>query len=300
MSSRITRSIPVAATDRELPPVIARRGRGYQILSGDSGYRRLGAIPYALVHLLAFGWIWTGVTGRAAVCFAALYVMRIFGVTIGYHRYFAHRSFRTGRVFQFLLALLAECTSQKGVLWYTSHHRHHHRYSDTELDLHSPRRRSFWYAHVGWIFDSTDDTDLNAVRDFARYPELVWIDRYWLLPPFALAVAAFAYAGVSGLFFGFFFNTVVTWHVTYLVNSVAHRYGSRRFATSDDSRNNLIIALLMFGEGWHNNHHYCMSSVRHGLSCWEVDLSYWVIRLLARLGLVWALREPPARLLGKV
>jgi stearoyl-CoA desaturase (delta-9 desaturase) len=280
-------------------PLVARRGRGFLLLSGEGqGYRRLGAIPFALCHLLALGTFWTGVTRAAAVCFAVFYAARIFGVTLGYHRYFAHRSFRTGRAFQLFLAVLAETTGQKGVLWYASHHRYHHRHSDTEADLHSPRRHGFWYAHVGWLFDRTDDADIALVRDFARYPELRLIDRYWLLPPTLLALIAYLTAGMSGVFFGFFFNMVVTWHVTFTINSLAHRWGTRRFATSDDSRNNFLLALLMFGEGWHNNHHHAMTCVRHGLRWWEIDVTYYVLKLLERLGVVWGMREPRGHVQG--
>jgi stearoyl-CoA desaturase (delta-9 desaturase) len=289
-----------AQNDRgKLSPLVAKRGRGYQILAGDDGgYRRLGALPYAMVHVLALGWLWTGINARAVACFSVLYVLRVLGVTVGYHRYFSHRAFRTSRGFQFVLALLAECTAQKGVLWYVSHHRFHHRHSDTERDLHSPARRGLFYAHIGWIFDSTDDTDLTNVRDLAKYPELVWIDRYWLLPPFVLAAAALVTGGWPTLFFGFFFNTVVTWHLTYTVNSICHRYGSRRLETHEESRNNAAIGLLMFGEGWHNNHHGCARSVRLGFRWWEVDVGYYVIRALAALGVVWGLREPPSHLLS--
>ena len=278
-------------------PVIARRGRGYQIVSSEAGYRRLGAIPLALIHLLALGALFTGVTPRAAACFAVLYVMRILGVTVAYHRYFSHRSFRTSRVFQFLLAVFAQFCAQKGVLWYASQHRHHHRYSDTDLDVHSPRHRGLFYAHIGWLFDSTDDTDMRLVRDLARYPELRWIDRYWLLPPVLLGLAVYLFAGPSGLFFGFFFNNVVTLHVTLTVASLAHRFGHRRFETKDDSRNNVIIAVLMLGEGWHNNHHHIMWSARQGFAWWEIDVTYYVLKLLERLGLIWGLREPSPELL---
>jgi stearoyl-CoA desaturase (delta-9 desaturase) len=277
-------------------PLVARRGRGYVLVAADgAGYRRLGALPFVLCHVLAFGALWTGVTRAAAVCFAVCYAVRILGVTLGYHRYFAHRSFRTSRAFQLFLAVLAETTGQKGVLWYASHHRYHHRHSDTPEDLHSPRQRGFLYAHVLWLFDRTDDTDLALVRDFARYPELRWIDRYWLLPPLAMACVAYLTAGPSGLFFGFFFNMAVTWHVTFMINSVAHRWGTRRFSTHDDSRNNFLLALLMLGEGWHNNHHHAMTCVRHGLRWWEIDVTYYVLKLLERLGVVWALREPRER-----
>ena len=282
--------------DPTVSPLVARRGRGYQIFGGEAGYQRLGAIPYALVHVAAFAWIWTGVTTRAAVSFAVLYAVRILGVTVAHHRYFAHRTFRTSRAFQLVLAFVAECATQKGVLWYTSQHRWHHRHSDTEKDLHSPRQRGFWYAHVGWIFDSTDATDPALVRDFNGFPELRWLDRHWLVPPTLVALAVLAYGGAPALFFGVFFSTVVTWHLTYTINSVAHCYGSRRFRTPDDSRNNPVLGLLMFGEGWHNNHHRLPRSVRLGLRWWEIDIGYYVIRLLAAVGLVWALREPPDHL----
>jgi stearoyl-CoA desaturase (delta-9 desaturase) len=290
---------PDADTEaRSVSPLLAKRGRGYQLLTGEAGYRRLGALPYALVHLLAFGWIWTGITRRAVLCFAVLYVVRILGVTVAHHRYFSHRAFRTSRAFQFVLACLAECATQKGVLWYASHHRHHHRWSDTDLDLHSPARRGFWYAHVGWIFDSTDDTDHALVRDYRRFPELAFIDRWWLLPPSLLAIGAGLYGGAPALFFGFFFNTIVTWHLTYTINSVAHRYGSQPFATSDESRNNIILGFVMFGEGWHNNHHHEARCVRLGRHWWQIDIGYYVIRLLAALGLVWGLRELRAHASG--
>ena len=275
-------------------PLSARsRGRGYVILRGDgAGYRRFGALPFALCHALAAVSLWTGVTRAAAVSFAVCYAVRILGVTLGYHRYFAHRSFRTSRAFQLFLAVLAETTGQKGVLWYASHHRYHHRHSDTPADLHSPGRHGLLYSHVLWLFDRTDDADLALVRDFARYPELRWIDRHWLLPPVALGAVVYLAAGPSGLFFGFFFNMVVTWHVTFMINSVAHRWGTRRFSTPDDSRNNFLLAFLMFGEGWHNNHHHAMTCARHGLRWWEIDVTYYVLKLLERLGVVWSLREP--------
>lgn len=280
-------------------PLIARRGRGYHILPGGTGRRRFGALPYALVYVFALGTLWTGVTTRAAACFCIFYALRVLGVTVAYHRYFSHRSFSTSRAFQFVLGVLAETTLQKGILWYASHHRHHHRHSDTELDLHSPRQRGFWYAHLLWIFDNTTETDYRHIKDLSRYPELRWLDRYWVLPPALLAVVALAWGGLPALCFGFFANTVVVWHVTYSINSVAHRFGRRRFETSDDSRNNGVLGLLMFGEGWHNNHHHCMRSVRLGLRWWEIDIGYYVIRLLAALGIVWDLREPPPELLGQ-
>jgi stearoyl-CoA desaturase (delta-9 desaturase) len=298
MENSIARSPLGAPVDAPaISPVIADRGRGYQLFKGGKGGHRLGALPFVAIHVLALGAIWTGVTWQAAVLCAALYWVRIFAVTAGYHRYFAHRTFRTSRVFQFLLGFLAETSAQKGVLWWASHHRHHHRTSDTPLDVHSPRQRGFWYSHVLWIFDNTDSTDLESVRDLARYPELRLLDRFWLVPPIIVGVSTYFLFGPSGLFFGFFVSTVLTWHGTFTINSLAHVFGSRRFATDDDSRNNLLLALLTFGEGWHNNHHHFMSSTRQGFRWWEIDVTYYVLKAMSWIGLVWRLKEPPRELL---
>jgi stearoyl-CoA desaturase (delta-9 desaturase) len=255
-------------------------------------YRRLGAIPWALCHLVTLGAIVTGVSLRAAVLFVAFYCLRAVGVTVAYHRYFSHRTFRTSRWFQFVLALVAETTAQKGVLWYASHHRHHHRHADTERDLHSPAQRGLWYAHIAWIFDGTDEMDLSNVPDLTKYPELRFIDRHWLLPPFALALFALVTAGASGVCFGFFGSLIATWHLTYAINSICHRYGSRPFATRDESRNHALLGLLMFGEGWHNNHHAYPGRARLGVEWWQLDIGFVVIRFLSWVGLIWDVREP--------
>ncbi len=251
--------------------------------------------PFLAVHLAPFGALVTGAHLRDFVVCGVLYVVRMFGVTGGYHRYFSHRTFRTSRWFQFVLALLAQSSSQRGVLWWAAHHRDHHKYSDTPRDPHSPIRHGFWHAHVGWIYDHNSETNYARVRDLAKYPELVWLDKHWWVPPAALGFAVWLLFGWSGLFIGFALSTVLLWHGTFTINSLTHLIGKRRFDTPDESRNHWLLAIVTMGEGWHNNHHHYQGSVRQGFYWWEVDVTYYVIRALAAVGLVWDVREPPAR-----
>ena len=255
-------------------------------------------ISFVLVHLACLGVLWTGVTWQAAAIGVALYWLRIFSIGAGYHRYFSHRAYATGRVFQFILALGAQSTAQKSVLWWTAQHRHHHLHSDTERDLHSPRQRGFWYSHVGWIFARRQDTvDLTKVADFAKYPELMWLHRFEQVPSAALALLAFLLAGWSGLVVGFFCSTVAVFHATFCINSLAHVHGRKRYVTGDDSRNNWLLAFFTMGEGWHNNHHAYQSSVRQGFKWWEVDLTYYALKALSWAGVVWDLKTPPQEVL---
>jgi stearoyl-CoA desaturase (delta-9 desaturase) len=251
------------------------------------------AVPFVLVHLACIGAVWTGVTYQALAIGVALYWLRIFGIGAGYHRYFAHRAYRTSRVFQFVLAFLSQSSAQKSVLWWASKHRHHHLNSDTEADVHSPRHRGFIYSHFGWIFArSSDTTDLVKIADFARYPELMWLHKYELVPPFALALLCYAIGGWPGLV-GFFWSTVLVYHATFCINSLAHVRGRRRYVTADDSRNNWLLAIFTMGEGWHNNHHAYQSSVRQGFRCWEIDPTFYILKMLSLFGLVWDLKTPP-------
>ena len=258
-----------------------------------------GAWPFVFAHIAVLGIFWSGVTLEAAICCLVLLVVRIWGVTAGYHRYFSHRTYKTSRFFQFCLAFLAQTSSQKGALWWAAHHRMHHRFSDQEGDVHSPVQRGFWYSHLGWIFDDTMETDFSKIRDFAKYPELHWLNKYWVVPPIVLGVACFWAFGWSGLFVGFFLSTVLLWHNTFLVNSLAHVWGKRRFETTDDSRNNWLIAILTLGEGWHNNHHRFQGSTRNGFYWWEVDVTYYVLKALSFVGVVWDLKAPPERILAE-
>jgi stearoyl-CoA desaturase (Delta-9 desaturase) len=260
-------------------------------------YHYAGMIPFIVIHLAALGAFLSGVTWQAVVCCVVLFVVRMFAVTGGYHRYFSHRTYKTSRAFQFVLAVLAQSTAQKGALWWAAHHRQHHRLSDKPGDLHSPVIDGFWYSHVGWLFNGTGHTDYSQIPDFAAFPELRFLNRHYLLPPIALGVATFLLLGWSGLFIGFFLSTVFTWHATFTINSLSHVFGKRRFATTDDSRNNWLLALLTLGEGWHNNHHRFPASARQGFYWWEVDITYYTLKALSWVGLVWDLRPVPTRIL---
>jgi stearoyl-CoA desaturase (delta-9 desaturase) len=255
---------------------------------------------YWALHLACLLALFVAPTATDLWLCAGLFFARMFGITGGYHRYFAHRAYRTGRVFQAVLAVLGASALQKGPLWWAAGHRRHHRYSDKPGDMHSPRE-GFWYAHQGWIFDHRwGETEIESIRDFARYPELVWLNRWHLLPPVATALLCFAIGGGSGLLYGFAVSTVLLWHTTYSINSLAHIWGRRRYETGDDSRNNWLLGILTLGEGWHNNHHHYMASARQGFFWWEIDVTYYLLRGLQSLGVVWELREPSARVVADV
>lgn len=230
----------------------------------------------------------------------ALYWVRMFAVTAGYHRYFAHRSFKTSRVFQFILAFVGTSCTQKGPLWWAAIHRRHHRESDGPLDVHSPRQRGLFYSHVGWILECAhDDYEPNDVKDLYRYPELRFISRFHMISVVLLIVVAFLVGGLPALVWWYCVSTVALWHGSFTINSLSHVWGHRRFATRDDSRNNWVLALVTMGEGWHNNHHRFMQSARQGFYWWQVDVSYYVLRAFAWIGLVWDLREPTSRVLAE-
>ncbi len=253
------------------------------------------SIPFLAVHLVALAAVVVGPFSWGLLALAVgSYYLRMFGITAGYHRYFSHRSYRTGRTFQFVLAVLGATTTQKGVLWWAAHHRDHHRFSDQPEDIHSPVQRGFWWSHVGWILSRRySATKLDRIKDFARYPELRWLDRFHVVPPIAYAAAMWAIGGVPALLWGYFVSTVLLWHGTFLVNSLAHVFGRRRYATDDASRNSLLIALATMGEGWHNNHHHYQSTANQGWFWWEIDVTYYALRALAALGIVGGLRTPP-------
>jgi stearoyl-CoA desaturase (delta-9 desaturase) len=250
--------------------------------------------PFIAIHLAVFGAIWSGVTWSAVICCVALYVIRMFGVTGVYHRYFSHRTYKTSRFMQFVLAFIAQTSAQRGVLWWAAHHRDHHKYSDTDKDIHSPVVRSLLYSHVGWIYDHNSETKYDRIRDFTKFKELMWLDRFWLVPPTILGVTVLATLGWSGFFIGFCLSTVLVWHGTFTINSLSHIYGSRRYKTSDESKNNIWLALITMGEGWHNNHHHYMHSTRQGFFWWEIDMTYYILRTLQALHLINGIKEPPA------
>ncbi len=270
------------------------------------------SVPFILIHVACLGVIWTGFTftwvGLALCGFC--YFIRMFGITAGYHRYFSHRTYKTSRPFQFVMAWLGCMSLQKGPLWWAAHHRNHHKYSDTEKDVHSPITGTFWWSHLGWLFDPrNEETDWEGIHDFAKYPELRWLNTYHWVPGITLAVICWLVGGLAGylqaeaafsvmgawsaLVIGFFWSTVLLYHGTFAVNSLCHIFGTRRYATTDQSKNNWWVALFTLGEGWHNNHHHYQSSANQGFFWWELDVSYYLIQTLALFGLVWDVRKPP-------
>lgn len=278
---------PAAASENPSSPLTSyERGP-------DERINKLSSIPFILVHFVPLLAVFTGVTATALVLLFVTYFGRLFFVTAGYHRYFAHRSYKLARVPQFLMAFGGTMAAQKGPLWWASHHREHHRNSDTEQDIHSPLR-GFWWSHVGWILcDKYNDAPVHRIKDFSRYPELRFLDRANWIGPWALAVACFLIGGWSGLVIGFFLSTVLVWHGTFLINSLAHVMGRRRYATEDTSKNSAILAVVTMGEGWHNNHHYYQGSARQGFFWWEWDPSYYALRALSWVGIVKDLKRPP-------
>jgi stearoyl-CoA desaturase (Delta-9 desaturase) len=263
-------------------------------LERDDGVEWLVSVPYFVLHLVPIVYMAVqGVTMSDLMIAVTVYGVGMFFVTAGYHRYFSHRSYKTSRLFQFILAVGAQLTVQKGVLWWAALHRHHHKHSDTDRDIHSPRRGLYW-SHMGWILSKRcNDAPLHLVGDFAKYPELRWLDRLHALPAVALGVTLFTVVGPSATLVGYFLGLVLLWHGTYTINSLAHVIGRVRYQTGDTSKNSLALALLTFGEGWHNNHHYYQVSARQGFVWWEVDVTFYLLKLLSWVGLVWDLRVPP-------
>ena len=257
------------------------------------------AIPFFAVHLVAIAAFFTPFHWKYVALSLAMYYIGMFFVTAGYHRYFSHRSFKTSRVFQFVLAFMAQSSAQKGVLWWAAHHRAHHQYSDTDKDLHSPTLDGFWWSHVGWILSDVNNmTDIARIRDFAKFPELRFLNKHFLVPPVTLAVAMFLIGGWPALLWGFFISTILLWHGTFCVNSLTHVFGRQRYKTTDTSRNSFLVALITMGEGWHNNHHHYMASTRQGFFWWEFDPTYYILKVMSWFRLVWDLRQPPSELLA--
>jgi stearoyl-CoA desaturase (delta-9 desaturase) len=253
------------------------------------------SIPFLAVHVLCLAAIFTGITWTAVILCVVLFWGRGVFVTGAYHRYFSHRTYKLNRFWQFVFAFIAQTSVQKGVLWWAANHRQHHRASDTDADPHSPKD-GFWWSHVGWILsDAYNEPDYTTMKDFTRYPELRFLNRFDWIPPWLLGIACYLIGGWPGLVVGFFWSTVLLWHTTFLVNSGAHVFGWRRYDTPDTSRNSLLIALLTGGEGWHNNHHHYPASARQGFFWWEFDPTWLFLRACSWVGIVRGLKRPPDR-----
>jgi stearoyl-CoA desaturase (delta-9 desaturase) len=256
--------------------------------------RNVNKGPFIAIHLACVLAFFVPVTWTALGLCLGLYVLRMFAITAGYHRYFAHRAYKTSRWFQFVLGWLGCCAMQKGPLWWAANHRRHHKHSDQEDDPHSPVRHGLFWSHVGWVlYQPNDPAPKEEIKDFLCYPELRVLEKLHWLPGLCLAVACYLIEGWSGVVWGFLVSTVLLYHGTFLVNSLCHVIGRRRFKTTDESRNNALVAILTLGEGWHNNHHHYMSSANQGFRWWEVDVSYYTLCLLRVCRVVWDLRKPP-------
>ncbi len=230
----------------------------------------------------------------------ALYFVRMFAITAGYHRYFAHRAYKTSRVFQFILALIGTTATQKGPLWWAATHRKHHRESDGLNDVHSPVQKGFWYSHIGWILDDAHEAyEPSDVKDLYKYPELRWLDRYHVVPVLSLIGLTVLFGGLHGITWWYCASTMLLMHGTFTINSLSHVWGHRRFTTTDDSRNNPYLAIITLGEGWHNNHHRYMQAANQGFYWWQVDISYYILKALSFIGITWELRNPPQRVLDE-
>ena len=264
--------------------------------------------PFLFLHLGCLGVFWVHWSWTAVTIAVALYFVRMFAITGFYHRYFSHRTFHTSRLVQFIFAVIGNTSVQRGALWWAAVHRHHHKHADHEADVHSPSISGFWWSHIGWMTSSKNfPTNYNTIRDLAKFPELVFLNRFDLVVPAIYGVLLFLLgttlnalaptletSGSQVFIWGFFISTVVLLHCTLFINSLAHVFGSRRFATDDDSRNSLLLALLTLGEGWHNNHHRYMATVRQGFYWWEIDITYYTLKALSWTGLIWDLKPVPA------
>jgi stearoyl-CoA desaturase (delta-9 desaturase) len=270
-------------------------------------------LPFAFLHLGCLGMIWTGASVFAAGFAVLLYFVRMFAVTGIHHRYFSHKTYSTSRAFQFVMAVWAGTAVQRGSLWWAYHHRHHHLHSDQPGDAHSPHVHGFWWAHIGWITSRRNfPTDYSKIKDLAKFPELVWLNRFDIAVPLALALAVFGLGmvlekwapglhtnGPQLLVWGFFVSTTALFHGTACINSLAHLMGRRRYQTTDDSRNSFILSMICLGEGWHNNHHRYQSSTRNGFYWWEIDITYYGLKVLSWLGLIWGLKPVPQSVLDE-
>ncbi|WP_081759204.1 acyl-CoA desaturase [Thioalkalivibrio sp. HK1] len=270
----------------------------------------LRASFFVALHLVCLLVVVVGVSKAALVLCAILYFLRMFFITGFYHRYFSHRAFRAGRWMTWTMAALGCTAGQRGPLWWAGHHRIHHRFSDTPDDPHSPRHRGRWFSHCLWFLSPRSfAVPTEHVRDWMRFRELRILERIDSVPFILLGVACAllgawldrAYpaleTGAGQMFVWFSISTVLVYHATYTINSLAHGFGSRRYDTPDDSRNNAWLALITLGEGWHNNHHRYPISARQGFRRWEIDLTWLGLRALAAVGLISDLRPVPDRLL---
>ena len=270
-------------------------------------------MPFLALHVACLTVYWVGFSWVALGVAVALYAVRMFAITAFYHRYFSHRAYKTSRVAQFVFACIGNSSVQRGPLWWAAHHRHHHRFSDQAPDRHSPRQQGLLWSHMGWFSsESNFPTDYKSVQDLAKFPELMFLNRFDVLMPILLGTSCFFLgrllgaiwpelhtSGLQMLVWGFCISTVAVAHATFTVNSLTHVFGVQDYDSKDDSRNSMLIALLTFGEGWHNNHHHYSASARQGFRWWQIDMSYYGLWVMSKLGIVWALKPVPAQVVAE-
>ncbi len=297
---------PATGPDGDRTPKIEERSYDYKI-------DWVGSAPYWLLHLACFAVIWVGFSWTAFGVAVGLYVLRMHAITGWFHRYFSHRTFKTGRVMQFIWGFIGTTSVQHGPMWWAAHHRHHHRYSDKFEDHHSPRQRGFWWSHCLWFLSPQNSgTDFSKVPDLVKFPEIRWLDRHYVMVAVIFAVGVFglgwllevAAPGLGTtrwqmLVWGFVISTVFLYHATYTINSLSHVFGKQRFETGEDSKNNPFLAILTLGEGWHNNHHHYQHATRQGFYWWEIDISFYILKVMSWLGLVWDLKAVPPKVLAE-
>lgn len=273
----------------------------------------LRTIPFILVNLACLLVFYVGFSWVAFITALVLYFIRLFSIGAFYHRYFSHKTFQTNRFWQFIFALIGVSSVQRGPLWWASHHRQHHMCSDEPADAHSPVQHGFWWSHMGWFMSKRYYSyNPDRVKDLAKFPELVFIDRYDILVPAMLFVGLLIAGSLMHTFapqwgttagqmlvWGFCISTIALFHTTVTINSLSHVFGSKRFQTKDNSRNNILLAILTLGEGWHNNHHHYPATARQGFMWWEIDITYYVLKLMEKLGIIWDVRGLPKGVLER-
>ncbi len=294
-------------------PLLKWLDNSRRAMQGDTSVPNPGSIdwvrivPYVSLHLACLAVIWVGISWTAVIAALAAYVVRMFAITGLYPRYFSHRAFKTSRLGQFIFGVLGASAVQRGPIWWAAHHRHHHAHSDQEGDIHSPKQVGFWKAHMGWFLTHRGFApDMKYVKDLLKFRELRWLDRFDIAVPTLLGVGMFLLGvllektapqlGTNGwqmLVWGFFISTVLCYHGTYTINSLSHVFGRQRYRTGDTSRNNWFLAIITLGEGWHNNHHFYPNAARQGFYWWEIDISYYVLKVMSWFGIIWDLKPVP-------
>ena len=277
--------------------------------SNDDTIDWIRIIPFIVLHFGIFAVFWVGWSPIAIGFAIFFYALRMFGITAFYHRYFSHKTFKTSRAAQLIFAIIGAASTQRGPLWWASNHRHHHVHSDKPTDIHSPKQNGFLWSHMGWFLSKKNfKTNFERIQDFAKFPELIWLDRFDIVVPLLFALMTFLLGYLLNLFFpslgtngwqmlvwAYIVSTILVFHGTFVINSLAHVIGKRRFNTRDDSKNSFILALITFGEGWHNNHHKFPGSARQGLHWWELDFSYYGLLILEKLGIIWDINKGPTQ-----